>query len=77
MPGKKFGLQQGLVNVSGNFFLNKNGLKNQCNRQSTPNGDFLSFQFLDFSYVDPSELFWSILCDCEQSTVSTMHVDQM
>ena len=29
-PGKKLGLQQVLVEASGNFFLNENGPKNLC-----------------------------------------------
>ena len=46
-PGKKLGPQQVFINVSGNVFLNKNGPKNLCSRQGTPNGDFLEF----ISYV--------------------------
>ena len=49
--GKKFGLQQGLINVPGNVFLNKNGPRNLYNRQNRLNGDFLRFQFLDLIYV--------------------------
>ena len=41
--GKKLGLQQVLVEASGNFFLHENGRKNLCSWQSTPKGDFSEF----------------------------------